>query len=387
MNRISPLDGLRGLAALTVLFHHAALVFPSLAAPHFAGAEVPDVGSPQWWLVVTPLHVFWEGKSGVYIFFVLSGFVLTLPAVAGRGYVWRSYYPSRLLRLYLPIWGAVAFAALTFFIVPRVGQVDSQWLDRRPTRISPEMLAKDLTLVAENGGIASPLWSLQWEILFSLALPPIIWAALRLRRLHAIIVVASIALSTFGGVVDEPWYIYPPMFVVGVVLAMRREEIVRARRRLRPWGWAAVIGFAAVASTSRWILFAVGAPQAIIDGSVGLILVGSCLFVISAFASPAMASLLDVKPLRVLGLLSFSLYLVHEPIMVAAGYALPDDPLLAVIVAVTVTAVVTPLFYLLIERPAHRLSKAVATRLRPSGRPRPRPRPAPEESSVSNGTR
>lgn len=347
-----------------MLLHHAALVFPSLAAPHFVGATVPDVGSVQWWLIVTPLHLLWEGKSGVYIFFVLSGFVLTAPAAAGRGYAWRSYYPSRLLRLYLPVWGAVAFAALTFVIAPRSGETDSEWLNRRPAEISPEMLAKDLTLIIDSGGIASPLWSLQWEVLFSLALPLVIWVAIRLPRLHTVIAVGSIGMSTLGGVVHEPWLIYPPMFVIGAVLAVRRDDIVRLCRRLGAFGSAAAIGIAVVSSMSRWILFAVGAPQVLIDGSVGLILIGSSLFVVLAFASPTFASFLEVKPLRILGLLSFSLYLVHEPIVVAAGYALPEDPQMAVLVAMAGTAVVTPLFYLLIERPAHRLSKSVARRLR-----------------------
>lgn len=84
MNRLRELDGLRGLAALIVLFYHISLTYPSLAAPYYAQ---PVEGPLAFALTYTPLHLLRDGRMAVYIFFVLSGLVLALPVLArGRAY-------------------------------------------------------------------------------------------------------------------------------------------------------------------------------------------------------------------------------------------------------------------------------------------------------------
>jgi peptidoglycan/LPS O-acetylase OafA/YrhL len=69
------LDGLRGLAALIVVFWHFTLGF----APFLVGFN-PTVRHTAFdkFIPTTPLFLPWAGKFSVYIFFVLSGFVLSL---------------------------------------------------------------------------------------------------------------------------------------------------------------------------------------------------------------------------------------------------------------------------------------------------------------------
>ena len=62
------LDSLRGLAALTVVVHHALLQFD------FSGAQL---GAPQKWL----LFAFQNGHYPVNFFIVLSGYCLMLPVL------------------------------------------------------------------------------------------------------------------------------------------------------------------------------------------------------------------------------------------------------------------------------------------------------------------
>jgi len=76
MRKIKHLDGLRGVAALQVVFHHFILAFyPALfSGPNNTthlprGMEVAASGSF--------FNLFWDGNFSVCIFFILSGFVLS----------------------------------------------------------------------------------------------------------------------------------------------------------------------------------------------------------------------------------------------------------------------------------------------------------------------
>jgi peptidoglycan/LPS O-acetylase OafA/YrhL len=76
LRRFGELDSLRGLAALSVLIGHCLVVFPHLSGSY------PGQGWELWaWntLRSTPLSVVWAGNEAVILFFILSGFVLSLP--------------------------------------------------------------------------------------------------------------------------------------------------------------------------------------------------------------------------------------------------------------------------------------------------------------------
>ena len=106
------LDGVRGAAVAAVLLFHG---------DHLTG-----------------------GYLGVDLFFVLSGFVLTR-MVSRPGFTWRSYYPSRLVRLYLPVWGAVVLAFVIFHVVPHHASVhDAAAMKGIPTGYGLSDVLKDL---------------------------------------------------------------------------------------------------------------------------------------------------------------------------------------------------------------------------------------------------
>ena len=92
------------------------LLFPAVATAFDGRGR--DFHGVVWWVTFTPFHILWAGSEAVAVFFVLSGFVLTR-AAAGTSFSWRAYYPSRLLRLYLPVAGALVFALVTILVFPR----------------------------------------------------------------------------------------------------------------------------------------------------------------------------------------------------------------------------------------------------------------------------
>lgn len=87
--RIPELDGIRGIAAIMVVFHHIAQAFPG----------VPIGGFLKLWLSAT--HAGW---IGVDIFFALSGFLITriLLKTKNEPHFYRNFYARRVLRLAPP---------------------------------------------------------------------------------------------------------------------------------------------------------------------------------------------------------------------------------------------------------------------------------------------
>ncbi|MEI6588178.1 MAG: acyltransferase [Candidatus Moraniibacteriota bacterium] len=76
MSKIRYLDGLRGLAAFEVIFHHFILAFyPAL----FSGPEILThmKAGEEVYLSGSPLNLLYNGNFAVCIFFVLSGYVLS----------------------------------------------------------------------------------------------------------------------------------------------------------------------------------------------------------------------------------------------------------------------------------------------------------------------
>ncbi|QKS88052.1 acyltransferase family protein [Curtobacterium flaccumfaciens] len=346
--RIGSLDGLRGVAAAVVLIHHGLLVVPTLSD----GNNGQPIPANRAWLVDTPLHVFWAGGEAVFVFFVLSGFVLTLPALR-RAQDWIAYYPSRLLRLYIPVIASVGLALALFLLVPRTPEAGaSGWLLRHVEPLTAGGLLGDLTLVAPTR-LNSPLWSLTWEVAFSLLLPLFVLIAKATHRVWWLTAIAALLLSALGRQYREDWLMYLPMFLLGSALAAGWERIPEIRRGP---GWV-LAGLAVLGITFEWWL-----PRSLVGIHVPMVVVASAGLIVLLCGKwlPAERVMLGPVP-RALGRLSFSLYLVHEPITVSVAYLLPTSvPWLTMLVAIPVAVVVAGLFARLVELPAHRLAKRVA---------------------------
>ena len=133
MKKIKYLNGLRGVAAFEVVFHHFILAFypalfsgPGIPTHMAAGQEVAASGSF--------LNLLWDGNFAVCIFFVLSGFVLSHkfflqkePEIITASAV------KRYFRLALPVAFSVLFAYVLmkfslFFNHPAGSVSGSGWL-------------------------------------------------------------------------------------------------------------------------------------------------------------------------------------------------------------------------------------------------------------------
>lgn len=356
-NRHTSLDGLRGLAALVVVAHHALLTQPSLAAPYYA-PDVPTTGLTRW-AVNTPVHLFWAGTEAVYLFFVLSGFVLGLAAQSAT-FTWRTYLPARLVRLYLPVAGAVALGALLMAVLPRGSQA-SAWLAARAVDYPALAVVQDLTLLGGVSKVISPLWSLQWEVVFSLFLAGFLsWG----RSVHPAgqIGVALVA-STWGFYLATPALSYLPLFLVGTALAQwwpdlasRLEEGARAHVR-----WGVILAFALTLIASYWLLLPSFSSDRLFWMTRPAVEIGVTLVLVAAATWAPLRWLLSAKPFRWAGLISFSLYLVHEPILIAAASLVPGSRW-AIVGGVLVAVATAVGFFFLVEKPSHKIARLLGGR-------------------------
>jgi peptidoglycan/LPS O-acetylase OafA/YrhL len=65
-----------------------------------------------------------------------------------------------------------------------------------------------------------------------------------------------------------------------------------------------------------------------------------------------------MPPIRFLGLISFSLYLVHEPVLLLVAGA-TRNPTASLFITLPLSIALAAAFWYLVERPAHRLSRRV----------------------------
>lgn len=363
-DRLRSLDGLRGVAALIVLVQHTLLSYNPVAEVFFEETEV-GVGSPYWWLTYSPLHVLWIGEEAVLVFFVLSGLVLALPAVR-RPVRWRSYFPKRLVRLYLPVWVALAIAVLLAAVVPReVSPEQSTYLNDRADLTLSDAWG-DAVLVFGAGVINSPLWSLRWEVIFSVLLPAYLLLAGRSRLAWLLAKFAALlALIAVGTVIDSQALRFLPMFGVGVLMAYHLDLLGAVRDRIdsarRSEGlWLALALLTLLLITARWTVLGLPVESVLLSAAAsGGSFLGAVLVVYLAMYWPWARDALETGPVLHVGVRSFSLYLIHEPVVVTTRFLLPGAvpawASFAVCIALSILAAVV--FYRWVEAPSHALAQ------------------------------
>jgi peptidoglycan/LPS O-acetylase OafA/YrhL len=357
--RFSGLDGLRGIAAAVVVIGHVLLINGQLAE----ATRDPDADLSLGAAVLTysPLHLVWAGSEAVMVFFVLSGFVLALPFDAqGRG-TWAEYFARRLPRLYLPIWGAVVLAVALVAAVPRASDHASWWLNAHAGSLDARSLLK-LVTVLDGPGILidGPLWSMRYEILFSLLLPIYFLFAMRWRKATWIKIAALLVMTSIGSALESKALMYMPSFAIGCCLASVRGSMVLAMSRLSPRAFWAILLGGLLCLNAPWTSSAVRGDDVSRDIAFGVSIAGAATMVMLFAGGRPTVALGNSSVCQWLGRISFSLYLVHEPIIVSVANLRPGWGVATVlVVSLALVIPASQLFYWSIERPAHLLARRV----------------------------
>jgi len=300
--RVAGLDGLRGLCALYVLlFHCWAYTFRGF--PRYRG--------PEW------LSWLGFGRLAVVMFLILSGFSLAM-AAARNGWrlgSLRRYARRRAWRILPAYWAALVFSLVVAWTVVR------QPHSAEPTFESVvvyTLLLQDLIAAPTPNGA---FWSIGVEALLYALLPLLVLLCRRIGPAAMLavvtlpVVVAGFAVFDGSPPQADNWLAphLVPVFAAGVVAA----GVVAAGDRFRvPWAWlsvlaAAPVGVLVLYQGSRWMI----GHYYWVDLAVAPAMTMLLLAIVSGRPA-ALIRLLDSGPLKWLGSLSYSLYLVHLPIVV-----------------------------------------------------------------------
>jgi peptidoglycan/LPS O-acetylase OafA/YrhL len=156
------LDGLRGIAALLIVIHHA---FTSNIMKVLDHLHVPCV----------PYFFAYSTQSGVDLFFVLSGVVLLRPYLRKqRKFKVIDYFRRRIKRIYPPYFFALLFSAFVAWF----NTTFPTWYNIRGMRVTFSWLETfKEAFIINHDGIYYNLawWSLQIEIIFYILAPLIIF--------------------------------------------------------------------------------------------------------------------------------------------------------------------------------------------------------------------
>lgn len=365
--RLAALDGLRGLAALVVLLHHSLLLDPAFPASPQDGSVEP--GSAIWWLSYTPLKLLSAGWESVIVFFVLSGLVVTLPVVQKRHFDWIAFYPRRIVRLLVPVIASVFVAAAFVVAIPQVPTQSGGWLKNSSTpSFSWEMVVQAWDLVGGDGQINNPLWSLRWELLFSLALPVFVLVALVLRRWWIAGLVGAVLVTWLGVRTGSGALSYFPAFFVGALMAARLDDIRQFSSRinrlsLRHLVWFGMTLSAAMLLIVTWLAWPLSAGLGELTPALkALAPVAAAGLVLSCIGWRPFGALLSRRPFQFVGKISFSVYLVHVPILIFSGYLLQGEPVVVpMLFGIGLTLAVAVCFSWLIEQRSHGWARSAGT--------------------------
>jgi peptidoglycan/LPS O-acetylase OafA/YrhL len=351
--RAAAIDGLRAIAAVSVVVYHAWLY----TLPVVTASQRETIGD----------QVIHELRLGLVLFFVLSGFLLYQPwvrsALSGRPAPRPGAYLLRRAARILPAYYLVV-----------AGSILLLWgIKGSPgVRFPPTTELWTFAVFGQNFSdttllkLDPPLWTLAVEVSFYVALPALGWLALRVRGAgragQLAVPVAMILLGlAYNRAIDGSAALFPskllpamaPYFAAGMAAAV----LVEGRAVSRRLTWALLGGGALIVVGDAW-----WAAEEATRGSHSLWLhvlrdlpaaVGFACIIAAAARATRPPRGLTARPVAWVGRVSYGIYLWHVPLILflRAHGALPLSTAGALAVALPITLVIAALSWYLVERP------------------------------------
>jgi peptidoglycan/LPS O-acetylase OafA/YrhL len=287
--RYGSLDGLRGVLAVFVMIHHAAI-------------WRQHAMSGEW--ALPPSRIYSHlGRDSVALFFMVTAFLFGSKLLETRAGAldWTRMYVSRALRL-IPLY------LLFVFLLVFVALASTNFVLREsPLRFNLnvvhwlaftvfDMPSVNRVAVTTIGGQA---WSLPYEWCFYLALPLMAVVVGRRDQSYALVLASAVAAGAAAiWITNRNGWPNTVMFLGGWLAAASMRS-AQAQRVAARW-WSGVIALGLLAYATRTPL----------DFNLGSVIVLSMAFLVIAGGN-TLFGVLTSAPLRVLGEISYSMYLLH----------------------------------------------------------------------------
>jgi peptidoglycan/LPS O-acetylase OafA/YrhL len=315
-HRFLVLDGIRGLAIIGVLLTHASSTIQNKLAA----------------------RLFQVGWSGVDLFFVLSGFLITgilidTKLAVNRG---RSFYARRILRIF-PIYyltlGIVLIAQARWAWIATAADMPSL-LDR----LSYVFYFKDLSSLWTHGKASQTMlghfWSLAVEEQFYFVWPLLVWrlSTKAVYKLCGIALVCTLALRIIAGAYFGygVWIQFFPLtradglFAGSALAALLASHYRPSKKLLAGFTVASGLGLVVVALTGYRQFFYSGPYMATIGFSSLAILFTVLIAYCLEFGDGTLPQALQAGWLRAFGRYSYGLYVFHLPVYYAFDHVAKD---------------------------------------------------------------
>jgi peptidoglycan/LPS O-acetylase OafA/YrhL len=307
-NRLGFIEGLRGLAALYVVFQHIG----TMVDPHFKMLR-PGAQPEYLARIMAP---FWYGHFAVSAFIVISGFCLQMALYhRGDGQLLdlKKFLVRRMRRILPPYYACLALSLVVCFSVTQ-HQKGLPWAHYLP--VTNENIAAHVFMVHNLSKdwmykINGVLWSIAIEFQLYFLFPAfcaVIWkrGALPVLALAGVFC-AGVMLAFPASEKLYPWY--GVLFILGMAAARWAMDPRLKRLPVSALTGVFVLFFSLALASIGWTKELVWR-----DGLMG-IAVSALLMAGLQSPESRWCKIIGAKPLMVLGTFSYSLYLMHHPIL------------------------------------------------------------------------
>ncbi|HDR8494496.1 acyltransferase [Bacillus thuringiensis] len=312
--RIKELDSIRGLAALTVVFGHFCLMLPSL----------PNS------IKFSPLRFLWAGGEAVIVFYVLSGFVLSMALYHSKTNYW-GYLIKRFVRIYIPyyFWIIVTFVLFILFSSYEVVGLRDWFYDRWQGPITKLDILNHFVLLnnffTENYNPV--IWSLAQEMRISIVFPLLFLLFYKLNWKKTILFALSFSLISvvlnmlhigkaegfYNGYADTLHF--TSMFMVGMLLFKYQEKLIYSYRNMKKFKKGFLITLGVILYLYSILIYGFSRNDTTFLIKDWGVVMGVSIFIIMAMSNLKVKAFLNKSVFVYLGEISYSIYLCHFPIM------------------------------------------------------------------------
>jgi peptidoglycan/LPS O-acetylase OafA/YrhL len=344
LKEIKEITGMRGIAAQSVIFFHFCAISPVLQ-----NLVISSIGVPLAW------------NSGVDFFFILSGFLLSIPFMRMEKISLKGYYLKRALRIFPAYYVSFAFIVLFFSNHVTLPQI-----------ITSAFYAQNFfksTFTSING----VYWTLTIEEIFYASLP--LFALLFIKRrwiysLAGCIIVSTVyrevIFSIYAGklqLLNFYLWQYPSYvehYAIGATLAALYVGSKFIPRRINSPLLVATIGALIVTEYYLGVNYHSNLYDYPLSNlALAIEFAGLIYFALSLQSGSKLRSLFTNKVASATGKLSYSTYLWHLPVL-ATLYAFRLSLGLWIISSYLLTMTLAAFTYLLVERPFLRLKDKIS---------------------------